>query len=45
MLETGSLDIGLPRLPVGVPWTLDVTTVHREPFALVVPAAHKLAKN
>jgi DNA-binding transcriptional LysR family regulator len=24
--------------------TLDVVTVHREPFVLVVPSSHKLAK-
>jgi DNA-binding transcriptional LysR family regulator len=44
MLETGSLDIGFLRLPIGVQWTLDVVTVHREPFVLVVPSSHKLAK-
>ena len=44
MLETGSLDIGFPRLPIGGHSTLDVVTVHREPFVLVVPSSHKLAK-
>src|SRR6266851_6375921 len=44
MLETGSLDIGFLRLPVGAHPALDVVTVHREPFVLVVPASHKLAK-
>jgi DNA-binding transcriptional LysR family regulator len=44
MLETGSLDIGFLRLPIGGHATLDVVTVHREPFVLVVPASHKLAK-
>jgi DNA-binding transcriptional LysR family regulator len=44
MLETGSLDIGFLRLPIGVQWTLDAVTVHREPFVLVVPSSHKLAK-
>ena len=44
MLETGSLDIGFLRLPIGGHTTLDVVTVHREPFVLVVPSSHKLAK-
>jgi DNA-binding transcriptional LysR family regulator len=44
MLETGSLDIGFLRLPIGGHSTLDVVTVHREPFVLVVPSSHKLAK-
>jgi DNA-binding transcriptional LysR family regulator len=44
MLKTGSLDIGFLRLPIGGHPTLDVVTVHREPFVLVVPASHNLAK-
>jgi DNA-binding transcriptional LysR family regulator len=44
MLETGSLDIGFVRLPIGGHPALDVVTVHREPFVLVVPSSHKLAK-
>ncbi len=44
MLETGSLDIGFFRLPIGGHSALDVVTVHRERFVLVVPASHKLAK-
>src|SRR5882724_7718694 len=44
MLETGSLDIGFLRLPIGGHSALDVVTVHREPFVLVLPASHKLAK-
>jgi DNA-binding transcriptional LysR family regulator len=44
MLETGSLDIGFLRLPIGGYPALDVVTVHREPFVLVVPSSHKLAK-
>jgi len=44
MLETGSLDIGFLRLPIGEHPALDVVTVHRERFVLVVPASHKLAK-
>jgi len=44
MLETGSLDIGFLRLPIGGHSAFDVVTVHREPFVLVVPSSHKLAK-
>jgi DNA-binding transcriptional LysR family regulator len=44
MLETGSLDMGFLRLPIGEHSALDVVTVHREPFVLVVPASHKLAR-
>ena len=44
MLEAGSLDIGFLRLPIGDQSALDVVTVHREPFVLVVPSSHKLAK-
>jgi DNA-binding transcriptional LysR family regulator len=44
MLETGSLDVGFLRLPIGGHPALDIVTVHREPFVLVVPASHKLAK-
>ncbi len=44
MLETGALDIGFLRLPIGEHSALDVVTVHRERFVLVVPASHKLAK-
>jgi DNA-binding transcriptional LysR family regulator len=44
MLQTGTLDIGFLRLPIGTASALDVVTVHREPFVLVVPASHKLAK-
>jgi DNA-binding transcriptional LysR family regulator len=44
MLETGSLDVGFLRLPIGGHSALDVVTVHREPFVLVVPTCHKLAE-
>jgi DNA-binding transcriptional LysR family regulator len=44
MLENGSLDVGFLRMPVGEHSALDVVTVHREPFVLVVPSSHKLAK-
>ena len=44
MLQTGSLDIGFLRLPIGEQSALEVLTVHRESFVLVVPSSHKLAK-
>ncbi len=44
MLETGSLDVGFFRLPIGGHSALNVVTVHRERFVLVVPTSHKLAK-
>ena len=44
MLEIGSLDVGFLRLPIGGQPALDVVTVHREPFVLVIPSSHKLAK-
>jgi DNA-binding transcriptional LysR family regulator len=44
MLETGALDIGFLRVPIGGHSDLDVVTVHREPFVLVVPSSHELAK-
>jgi DNA-binding transcriptional LysR family regulator len=44
MLETGALDIGFLRVPIGEHSALDVVTVHREPFVLVVPSSQKLAK-
>lgn len=44
MLQTGSLDIGFLRLPIGEQSALEVVTVHREPFVLLVSPSHKLAK-
>jgi DNA-binding transcriptional LysR family regulator len=44
MLEAGSLDVGFLRLPIGGHSEIEVITVHREPFVLVVPSSHKLAK-
>src|SRR6202789_756508 len=44
MLESGSLHGRVLRIPVGEHAALDVVTVHREPFVLVVPSSHKLAK-
>ena len=42
MLEAGALDIGFLRLPIGGHTQLEVATIHREPFLLVVPASHPL---
>jgi DNA-binding transcriptional LysR family regulator len=44
MLSDGSLDIGFLRLPIGEHPELDVVRVHREPFVVVTPLSHKLAK-
>ncbi|MDB6015388.1 MAG: LysR family transcriptional regulator [Gammaproteobacteria bacterium] len=44
MLEAGELDIGFLRLPLGGHPQLEVVTVHREPFVLVVPSFHPLGK-
>src|SRR3984885_1156236 len=44
MLEAGSLDIGFLRVPIGEHPALEVVTVHPEPFVIVVPSSHKLAK-
>ncbi|HWY59392.1 MAG TPA: LysR substrate-binding domain-containing protein [Terriglobales bacterium] len=38
------VNIGFFRLPIGGHSTLEVVTVHRERFVLVVPASHKLEK-
>jgi DNA-binding transcriptional LysR family regulator len=44
MLEKGSLDVGFLRLPIGAHPILEVQTVHREPFMVVMPRSHQLAK-
>jgi DNA-binding transcriptional LysR family regulator len=44
MLVTGSLDVGFLRLPIGEHPELEVVEVHREPFVVVTPLTHKLAK-
>jgi DNA-binding transcriptional LysR family regulator len=43
-LKNKSPIIGFFRLPIGGHSALDVVTAHREPFVLVVPGSHKLAK-
>jgi DNA-binding transcriptional LysR family regulator len=44
LLEKGSLDIGFLRLPIGEHPTIEVQIVHREPFVVIVPRSHRLAK-
>jgi DNA-binding transcriptional LysR family regulator len=44
MLGAGSLDIGFFRLPIGEHPELEVVEVHREPFVVVTPLSHHLAK-
>src|SRR6266404_3954563 len=44
MLTAGSLDVGFLRLPIGEHPELEVVGIHREPFVLVVPLSHELAK-
>ena len=44
MLGAGSLDIGFLRLPIGEHLEIEVVAVHREPFVVVTPLSHKLAK-
>jgi len=45
MLDMGLLDIGFLRLPIGEHPELEIIAIHREPFVVVVPRSHKLAKN
>jgi DNA-binding transcriptional LysR family regulator len=44
MLNSGSLDIGFLRLPIGEHPELEVVGVHSERFVVVTPSFHKLAK-
>jgi DNA-binding transcriptional LysR family regulator len=44
MLDTGFLDIGFLRLPIGEHPELEVVGIHREPFVVVLPRSHVLAK-
>ena len=44
MLDTGVLDVGFLRLPIGEQPEIEVVAIHREPFVLVVPRSHGLAK-
>jgi DNA-binding transcriptional LysR family regulator len=43
MLDTGLLDIGFLRLPIGEHPELEVVGIHRESFVLVLPSSHRLA--
>ncbi len=45
MLDMGLLDIGFLRLPIGEHPELEVVGIHREPFVVVLPRSHKLAKS
>jgi DNA-binding transcriptional LysR family regulator len=45
MLDTGLLDIGFLRLPIGEHPELEVVGIHREPFVVVLPRSHKLAES
>jgi DNA-binding transcriptional LysR family regulator len=44
MLEAGTLEVGFLRLPIGRHAQLEVVAIHREPFIIVVPKSHDLAK-
>jgi DNA-binding transcriptional LysR family regulator len=44
MLENNALDIGFFRLPVKVIETLESIPIHREPFVLIIPVTHALAR-
>ena len=44
LLEAGTLDLGFLRLPVEGHPELDIVTVHEEPFVLILPLSHRLAK-
>ena len=44
MLQARTLDIGFVRLPVEDSRDLDIVTVHREPFVLVLPISHRLGR-
>lgn len=43
LLEQSRLDAGFPRLPAGSP-ELTITPIHREPFTLILPRGHRLAR-
>lgn len=42
-LIDGSLDVGFLRVPLPVPPEIRLRVVHREPYVLLLPAAHPLA--
>lgn len=43
MLNSGTIDVGFLRLPIGEHSDLKVIPVHKERFVLVVPSTHRLA--
>lgn len=43
LLESGQLDVGFFRLPLAQPKDIEVTTVLREPLAVLLPQHHPLA--
>jgi DNA-binding transcriptional LysR family regulator len=44
MLEEGSLDLGFLRMPFAEGPGVDVVPIHQEPFVMVVPSSHPLAR-
>jgi len=44
MLEEGSLDLGFLRMPFAGSPSVDVVPIHQEPFVMVVPSSHPLAR-
>ena len=44
MLEEGSLDLGFLRMPFAGSPGVDVVPIHQEPFVMVVPSSHPLAR-
>jgi DNA-binding transcriptional LysR family regulator len=43
-LSDGRLDVGLLRLPITAQEQIETTILHREPFILLLPASHPLAR-
>jgi DNA-binding transcriptional LysR family regulator len=43
-LSDGRLDVGLLRLPITAQEQIETTVLHREPFVLLLPASHPLAR-
>jgi DNA-binding transcriptional LysR family regulator len=43
-LSDGRLDVGLLRLPVSAQEQIETTVLHKEPFILMLPASHPLAR-
>jgi DNA-binding transcriptional LysR family regulator len=45
MIQNATLDVGFLRLPVGEIKGVDITTVHTEPFVVVLPLNHVLSRS